>query len=111
MKLHHGIVQGCMDIKEQIKEKRSGRTESSIRVICTQPKVDRNRPYSYSHGSSRNEHEGETDAGESFQMQIIPPHEPPSHARSSPTVRIRIRSIECGYITHPWPYLSFPCHR
>ena len=26
-------------------------------------------------------------------FKLFPPHEPPSHARSSPTVRIRIRSI------------------
>ena len=42
MEFLHGIVQGCTDLKEQIKEKRSGRTESSVRVICTQPKIDRN---------------------------------------------------------------------
>ena len=33
----------------------------------------RNRPYSYSHGCTGNEHEREADAGKSFQMQIIPP--------------------------------------
>ena len=49
-----------------------------------------NRPYSYFHGCTGNEHEREADAGKSFQMQIISPHEPPSHARSSPTLRIRI---------------------
>ena len=47
-----------------------------------------NRPYSYSHSCAGNEHEREADAGKSFQM-----HEPSSHARSSPTARIRIRSI------------------
>ena len=32
-----------------------------------------NRPYSYSHGCTGNEHEREADAGKSFQMQIISP--------------------------------------
>ena len=31
--------------------------------------------------------------GNHFKCKLFPPHEPPSHARSSPTVRIRIRSI------------------
>ena len=32
-----------------------------------------NRPYSYSHGCTGNEHEREGDAGKSFQIQIISP--------------------------------------
>ena len=32
--------------------------------------------------------------GNHFKCKLFPPHEPPSHARSSPTVRIRIRSID-----------------
>ena len=32
--------------------------------------------------------------GNIFKCKLFPPHEPPSHARSSPTVRIRIRSID-----------------
>ena len=28
-----------------------------------------------------------------FKCKLFPPHEPPSHTRSSPTVRIRIRCI------------------
>ena len=36
----------------------------------------------------------EANAGESFQMQIIlPAYKPPLHARSSPTLGIRMRSI------------------
>ena len=31
--------------------------------------------------------------GNLFKRKLFPPHEPPSLARSSPTVRIRIRSI------------------
>ena len=31
--------------------------------------------------------------GNLFKCKLFPPHEPISHARSSPTVRIRIRSI------------------
>ena len=60
---------------------------SSLALECI------NGPYSYSHGCTGNEHEREADAGKSFQMQIISPREPPSHARSSPTVRMLLRSI------------------
>ena len=31
--------------------------------------------------------------GNPFKCKLFPPHEPPSHARSSPTMRIQIRSI------------------
>ena len=51
------------------------------------------RPYSYSHGCTGNEHEREANAGKHFKWKLFPLYEPPSHARSSPTVRIRIRSI------------------
>ena len=43
-----------------------------------------------------------------FKCKLFPPHEPPSHALSSPTVRIRIRSIflsENHYFLVPIPSL------
>ena len=33
--------------------------------------------------------------GNHFKCKLFAPRESPSHARSSPTVRIRIRSIKC----------------
>ena len=53
-----------------------------------------NRPYSYSHGCTGNEHEREAGGGNHFKCKLSPPHEPPSHARSSSTVTIRIWSID-----------------
>ena len=38
--------------------------------------------------------------GNHFKCKSLPPHEPPSHARSSPTVRIRIRSIILKCVLH-----------
>ena len=44
--------------------------------------------------------------GNHFKCKLFPPHEPPSHARSSPTMRIGIRSVEVQQsrqtIKHVW---------
>ena len=37
--------------------------------------------------------------GNNFKCKLFPPHEPPSHACSSPTVIVRIRSIPAGSLT------------
>ena len=40
-----------------------------------------------------------------FKCKLFPPHEPPSYARSSPTMRIQIRSIQklLEYTYYPKP--------
>ena len=57
--------------------------------------VNLNRRYSYSHGWTGTNMQPRLMRGNLFKFKRYSPHEPPLYARSSPTVRIRIRSIQC----------------
>ena len=65
--------------------------------------VHRNKPYSYSHGWTGTSIQWRLVRGISFEFEKIPPHEPLLHVSASPTVRIRISSIQrnsefCGCV-------------
>ena len=60
-------------------------------------KTINNRPYSYSHGWTGTSVEWRLMRENLFRCKLFYPHNPPLHARSSPTMGIRTRSIDGSY--------------
>ena len=70
----------CMDFEPCLKvhslisvQHKSIKLDQMIHLNLIFDVVVSNRPYSYSHNCTGNEHERESDAGKSFQMQVISP--------------------------------------
>ena len=60
--------------------------------------MEKNKPYSYSHGWTGTSIQWRLVRGISFEFEKIPPHWPLLHVSASPTVRIRISSIVTMFV-------------